>query len=207
MPDPTQTVKLILASRSPRRALLLSEAGYRFTQANPPYEDPPHPEANGPATPHELARQLAYQKAMSLRDHVEPGSVILAADTLCVGHDGRLLGTPTTARQARDIIEHFIQQTHTVITGVALLNDAMTEPMTFADEAQVTLGQLNKVQLDEYLASDMWRGKAGGYNLFERQQAGWPLTVTGDPTTVVGLPMKELVPRLRELGVHPSRSS
>ncbi len=207
MPDPTQTVKLILASRSPRRALLLSEAGYRFTQADPPFEDPPHPEANGPVTPQELARQLAYQKAMSLMDHVEPGSVILAADTLCVGHDGRLLGTPTTVQQARDIIEHFIHHTHTVITGVALLNDDRPEPLTFADEAKVTLGELNEVQLQEYLDSEKWRGKAGGYNLFERQQAGWPLTVVGDPTTVVGLPMQKLVPKLHELGVQPHRSS
>ncbi len=102
------------------------------------------------------------------------------------------------------MIEHFANNTHAVITGVALLAEGMDEPQAFADQAHVTLGPMNGVQLDEYLNSDQWQGKAGGYNLFDRRDAGWPLTVHGDETTVVGLPMRRIVPALAKLNILPT---
>jgi nucleoside triphosphate pyrophosphatase len=205
MPNRSPCPHLILASRSPRRALLLREAGFTFEQADPPFHDPPQPDNDHPGSPASLAADLARQKALSLRGHVGDNALILAADTICVGTDGDLIGQPADRDDARRMIEHFANNTHAVITGVALLIDGMDQPDTFADEARVALGALNNVQLDEYLDSDQWRGKAGGYNLFDRQAAGWPLTVEGDDTTVVGLPMRRLLPALATLNVHPGK--
>lgn len=195
--------KLILASRSPRRARLLEQAGYDFEQADPPFADPAQPTADG-TPPSALAAQLARQKALSLRGACfGQDVVILAADTLCVSPDGGLIGTPETEDQARQILRRFAGRPHVVVTGVALLDPAWPQARSFADAAVVMLGQLEDQAIEQYLAIGAWRGKAGGYNLTERQQAGWPLHVQGDPTTVVGLPMQQLAEHLREIGIEP----
>ncbi len=203
MPNVPAPAHLVLASRSPRRAQLLREAGYDFTQADPPFDDPPQPAAEPGCSAKDLAGQLAGQKALSLQDHIPPGAVILAADTICVGQDGQLIGQPKDRQHAAEMIRHFTQNAHQVVTGVALLTDHLQAPLILVDQSTVVLETLNDVQLDEYLDTDQWQGKAGGYNLFDRQAAGWPIQVQGDPTTVVGLPMKQLIPALAGLSIRP----
>jgi septum formation protein len=197
---------LILASRSPRRAQLLHEAGFHFHQADPPFHDPPQPIANG-LSPQGLAMELAREKAMSLRGHVELAEegMILAADTLCVDGEGRLLGQPPDREAAKAMIASFVERAHEVVSAVALLGPGSQEPTCFADTAVVVFGEVTEGQLESYLRGEQWRGKAGGYNLFDRQAAGWPIRVEGDPTTVVGLPMRRLVPALAERGIFPGK--
>jgi hypothetical protein len=78
--------------------------------------------------------------------------------------------------------------------------------ISHADIAHVRLGHVPEPDLQAYLDSDDWRGKAGAYNLSELQHR-WPLTVTGDPTTVVGLPMSWLMAALAGWSVHPQSAS
>ncbi len=231
------TPTLILASQSPRRASLLRDAGYVFEQMSPPYDDPPQPQAVERFDSQTLATELASRKAMSLFDAlvkewpthlVAPADVILiGADTICIGVDGSLIGQPTDAAHARAMICSFTNATHDVVTGVTLLRLAVSEGdntsgpnvdlaqmARFADVAPVTFGDLSVGTLDAYLATDEWRGKAGGYNLFDRQADGWPITLPSsdetsvntpaDPTTVVGLPMRKLQPMLAAWGVQPA---
>lgn len=184
----------------------MRDAGFTFDKADPPFNDPPQPDQSHPGPPAALAAHLAEQKALSLRPYLQqhPKALILAADTICVTDKGQLIGTPADRDDARRMIQHFINHTHAVVTGVALLTINMEAPLTLTDETRVALGPLNSAQLEEYLDTNTWRGKAGAYNLFERQAAGWPLTVTGDPTTVVGLPMRKLLPALAQLGLYPT---
>lgn len=212
MPTPL----LILASRSPRRAALLREAGYPFVQDDPPFHDPPQPEQTG--DPAALARLLAAMKALSLRDArtaktsgvtpgatpgAAPGGVILAADTLCVDAHGRVVGQPADREDARRILSSFMGSGHRVITGVALLGMNDAHPDSFSDAAEVRMHRVPDGELETYLDTQQWRGKAGAYNLFDRRDAGWVIDVHGDPSTVVGLPMKALVPRLASRGLYP----
>lgn len=191
-----------LASQSPRRAALLHEAGYHFTQQTPPFDDPAEPDAASMATVEELATRLAREKAQSLAEQSPGALLILAADTICVDHEGFLVGKPRDRDHARQILLRFMGQAHQVITGVALW-PAQGEAVVFADSATVALSRLKEEQLDTYLDSDQWAGKAGAYNLFDRQQAGWPLLTVGDPTTIVGLPMRRLAPALASFDIHP----
>lgn len=69
----------------------------------------------------------------------------------------------------------------------------------FADRAAVRYGRVSDAAVDEYVASGLWRGKAGAYNLQERLEAGWPVRCEGDPATVMGLPMRRLEPWLARL--------
>ena len=190
---------LILASQSPRRAQLLTEAGLIFEQRSPPFADPDQPPDD--LRGHEAeayAVALAQQKARSMADAVDGLAWILAADTICVDDTGALVGKPRDRAHADVMLRSFCETEHRVITGVALLRvgPETSEMQAFADTATVTFGSIRDEQLDAYLRSDDWQGKAGGYNLFDRQDAGWPIAVVGDETTVVGLPMARLVPRL-----------
>ncbi len=195
----------ILASQSPRRAQLLREAGFDVEQRSPPFADPDQPPEHlrGHEAEH-YATSLALDKAMSLRVQFSKPALILAADTICVDEAGLLVGKPVDAAHARAMLLGFVNRSHRVITGVALVQVVVDEeshnqppPHCFADTAVVRFGAISDRQLDEYLVGDDWRGKAGGYNLFDRQAAGWPIDVEGDPTTVVGLPMRRLMPMLR----------
>lgn len=190
---------LILASQSPRRAQLLSEAGIAFEQRSSPFADPDQPPEH--LLGHEAedyAKSLAEMKATSLKQTGTP-LLILAADTICVDYEGQLVGKPRDRAHAGEMIRSFSGAEHRVLTGVALLrnNSGGSVMDSFADVTVVRFGPISEEQIDTYLATDDWRGKAGGYNLFDRQAAGWPIAVQGDPTTVVGLPMRRLMPLLQ----------
>ncbi|MEM9416232.1 MAG: Maf family protein [Planctomycetota bacterium] len=218
-PD-TPRPALVLASQSPRRAQLLRDAGLAFTQHAPPFADPDQPEETQPHSlpeAEQYAAGLAMQKALSMVQQVEHHALILAADTLCVsmspGMTGTLIGKPTGRADAKAMITGFMNRDHAVVSGVALLEMNAGQTVdgsartAFAETARVTLGGVPDDEIERYLDSGGWEGKAGGYNLFDRQDAGWPITVTGDPTTVVGLPMRRLVDVLAGLGINPSDST
>lgn len=213
--------RLILASRSPRRAQLMREAGYEFVQAEPAFADPAQPEVEeGCSDPAGHAVDLAVRKAESLReilaDHDatlaagDGQTIIISADTICVGVDGSLIGQPVDAADARSMIRSFADAVHDVVTGVALLRirpgsrrTTADDLISFAEIVPVTFGPLSDAALDSYIATNQWKGKAGGYNLFDRQAAGWPITTPDkcDPTAVVGLPMRKLAAALARWGV------
>ena len=202
-------LRLILASRSPRRRQLLADAGYHFRQIDPPFNDQPPPAAAA-TDPEELVVNLALRKAHSVIDdstlQIEPNALILGADTLVVGPSGQLLGQPTDADDARSMLRALADARHQVITGIALVRAGAQEPTCLADTAAVSFGPIGDAQLEQYLATGHWRGKAGGYNLADLQDH-WPIDVAGDPTTVVGLPMNNLQPLLRRFDIHPDRST
>lgn len=97
----------------------------------------------------------------------------------------------------------FVGRSHRVISAAAVAHTCQPEPQTLADTAIVHVGHIDTKRIKAYLDSGQWQGKAGGYNLFDRQAEGWPITVRGDPTTVVGLPMKLLKPALAFWSVRP----
>ena len=155
-----------------------------------------------------MALEMAGRKALSLRDagvfNEHPDALLLAADTVCVGADGSLIGQPADEADARRMVESFLGVEHEVVTGVALLAANWPRVERLSDVARVVVGQGDPESLRKYLASGEWRGKAGGYNLEERLAAGWPIRVEGDVTTVMGLPMLMLhqllqSPKLRDM--------
>ncbi len=202
---PARQPTIILASRSERRACLLRQAGYEFVQADPPYADPPQPESAG--HPEAITMELAERKARSLQDAGAfldyPDGLILAADTVCVSADRRLLGQPSSREDAAAMIGSFIGQPHRVITGIALMSRNDVHPHVFADMAVVVMENITPREIELYLDTQQWRGKAGGYNLFDRLEAGWTIHVQGDPTTVVGLPMRKLKTFFDQRSIYP----
>lgn len=203
------TPALLLASRSPRRTSLLREAGIEHDTAHPGFDDALL--TPGQVEPGVWIASLAYLKAWAkwrelLRTGASVPRLILGADTACLV-DGDLIGTPTSPEEARAMIARMAGRQHDVLTGAAIIDTSSGQRHLFVDRATVTLGALAAAQIDEYVASGAWKGKAGAYNLSERVDAGWPITWEGDPTTIMGLPMRELKRRLGPLLSSLSESS
>ncbi|HZW08351.1 MAG TPA: Maf family protein [Phycisphaerales bacterium] len=196
--------RVMLASSSPRRRLLLQEAGVPFDWADPGVDDGLL--ARGEVTPAQWVASLAFLKASAGIERLPVGGpnarwIVLGADTLVV-KDGELIGQARSADAARRTIERLRNGSHEVLTGVALIDMHSGERRLFVDAASVRVGELTDDQVAAYVATGGWRGKAGAYNLSERLADGWPIEYSGDPATIVGLPMRRLIPVLGGLGVE-----
>lgn len=186
-----ETDHLLLASRSPRRRTLLQDAGIRFEVVESGVDDAEL--RPGHVLPADWAIALAYLKADGARRRLGPDSdaIVLGADTVVVKGD-QIIGQPLDEADAGRIIRLLENGSHDVITGLALVDAASGKRIVASDTAHVTVGDIGEARIAEYLATGDWRGKAGAYNLSERQAAGWPISCDGDPTTVMGLPIRLL---------------
>lgn len=191
-------VRLILASESPRRAELLRAHGYRFEIVHPPLPEPS--EAEPARDPASWAEALSYFKARSVADEALAG-VVLAADTITVS-GGRIFGKPRDRADAARILGALTGTTHEVITGVTVM-DAATRRRVIAHEVtHVTLRAMTGAELEEYLDSGAWTGKAGAYGIQDHGDR-FVTRCGGSFSNVVGLPI-ELVGRLLSgFGVFP----
>lgn len=186
---------LLLASRSPRRRTLLTDAGISHEAEHPGFEDgvlkPGH------VSPSAWVMSLAFLKAWAKARTLTQRRTVMGADTTCV-LKGNMLGTPRDADEAGSMLRAFRRGPHEVITGVALVESTTGRRRLFADRAVVTFGELADADIDTYVASGEWQGKAGAYNLAERLSAGWPITFQGDASTIMGLPMGVLSRELEQ---------
>ena len=188
MPDPPP--KLILASRSPRRRELLAAAGYRF-EVRVPRETAECGPYSG-ESPTELVARLAYQKAADVARQVEAGW-ILGCDTI-VECDGRILGKPENRDHAREILQALSGREHRVFSGLCLWKAPGGEPVVRVAVTTLRMDRLSDAQLDEYLGSGGWEGKAGAFGYQDR--LGWVHVLEGSESNVVGLPMELLAEML-----------
>lgn len=187
MSDAAAIPPIVLASTSPRRAQLLREAGWAFEQRKPDYDDTHADLAN--AAPIRAAEALAYLKACSVADTRERG-IVVGSDTALILND-RMIGKPRDADDARAILEGLFDREHQVCTAVAIVDATDDRHLLFHDITTVAIAHPGPQAFETYLAAGEWRGKAGGYNLAELKDR-WRFRITGDPTTVVGLPMQRL---------------
>ncbi|MFI4897224.1 MAG: Maf family protein, partial [Phycisphaerales bacterium JB059] len=190
--------RILLASRSPRRRDLLREHGFEFELASCSVDDGALRPGNA-SDPRAWVMSLALLKASAAVGDPLASSgrmVVLGADTVCV-RDGQIIGQPEDEAHARRMVRLLADGEHEVLTGVALICPGTLRREIYVERSVVRVGVIEDAHIDEYLATGRWRGKAGAYNLAERQRAGWPLECVGDPTSVMGLPMATLDERLR----------
>jgi septum formation protein len=190
---PHITRELVLASASPRRAELLRTAGYTFKIIEPPIPEPQTPRPG--VAPAQEAEALSYFKARAVAALVRQG-LIVAADTV-VALGTEVFGKPVDEADARRILSTLMGTTHEVITGVTVL-DAADEGRAIAhDSTRVTMRRLTPGEIDAYLATGAWRGKAGAYGIQDRDDP-FVVAYTGSFTNVIGLPLELLERMLKE---------
>lgn len=189
---------LVLASGSPRRLELLRAAGFVPEVEAADIDDSSLVlgDVGAAATATSLAYFKARRVASQRRRRGAQPAWILAADTVCE-RDGDILGKPADERHARAMIRSLEARRHGVLTGWCLLSPEGSVRLGLA-RAEVDLGALPGDDFERFLAEGRWKGKAGGYNLPEVEARGWPVRCEGDPDAVVGLPVSQIAPLLRE---------
>lgn len=173
--------RLVLASASPRRLALLAQIG--VTPDEVVSTDIDETPLKG-ETPRLLALRLARAKAEAAQ---ADGAVVLAADTV-VTLGRRVLPKAETEAEARACLALLSGRTHRVLTAVAL--KAGPSVHTRLAEARVTFKRFSHDEVEAYIASDEWRGKAGGYAI-QGLAARYVSNIIGSYTAIVGLPLYE----------------
>ena len=193
MPQDLPRAPLLLASASPRRLELLKQIGAAPDQVDPAEIE----EAPGPKeTPRVHALRLAREKARTVAMR-HPDSFVLAADTV-VSVGRRILPKAQTLDEARGCLALLSGRAHRVNTAVALVAPGGREAARLV-ETRLHVKRLTPQEIDAYLQSGEWRGKAGGYAIQGRAGA-FILDLNGSYSAVVGLPLYETVCLLQGLG-------
>ena len=191
MGEGPQPPRLILGSGSPRRAELLLTLGITPFAVRPPdVDEDPRPGE----LPLAYCRRIAADKAAAMA--VGPGEVVLCADTT-VALGCRILGKPADAGEAAAFLHALSGRRHRVITSVVVRNEAKS----FARDVvtQVKMKRLSDVEVNAYLASGDWQGKAGAYAIQGPAGAFIPW-IQGSYTAVMGLPVAETAALLTAAG-------
>ena len=187
--------QLILASASPRRRELLAQVGITPDQIEPAEIDeaPGKDELPGP-----LARRLAEVKAASVAAN-HPDAFVLGADTV-VGVGRRIVGKPADTAQARRYLELLSGRRHRVFGGVCVVApDGRRARRLIA--TMVRFKRLTGTEIDAYLTTGEWQGKAGGYAIQGHAAAFIP-AINGSYTNVVGLDVVAAAAMLAGLGYN-----
>ncbi|MHC4353081.1 MAG: Maf family protein [Planctomycetota bacterium] len=188
--------KLILASASPRRRQLMTEADYKFTVVKPDVDESAFPTDGVDAA--DYARKLALAKANDVASK-HPTCLVIGADTV-VDFQGQIIGKAVDAEDARRITEKLFSKPHKVITGVAIVRLADGTELIAGDTTTVYPRKMTAEQIAEHIAGGSWHDKAGAYAI---QETGDKFVekIDGSLTNVMGLPMELLESLLAGLGV------
>ncbi len=186
---------MILASQSPRRKALLTQAGVSFTVVESGVEENVPPGTS----PEETVRLLAVQKAEAVARTLAEPAVVIGADTV-VALDGVIFGKPVDEADAEQMLSALQGKAHQVFTGVALIDTTQTPhfQQVFVSSTAVSMYPLSQEAIQAYVASGEPMGKAGAYAI---QGLGATLVerIEGDYNTVVGLPLSAVYWALKAL--------
>jgi septum formation protein len=172
---------LLLASNSPRRKQLLSDAGFDFSiEVLPTSETFP---ADLPAE--EVAAYIAHEKAEMFRGR-RPDSIILTADTVVIA-DNQILGKPADFNDAWQMLARLSGKSHTVVTAVSMLSGDQIQ--TVSDAAQVYFRKLDDSEITYYIENYKPYDKAGAYGIQEWIGMTGIEKIEGSFYTIMGLPV------------------
>lgn len=184
--------RIILASGSPQRKEILERLGVSFDIRVPGVEELVDGDPAG------IVLANARLKAAAIADQA-PGALVIGCDTDVV-FDHHVVGKPADEAQAREYLAELSGRTHRVLSGLTILGPEPDQARTGVAESSVRFRELGADEIDRYLASGEWRGRAGGYAIQGRGSA-LVAGVEGDISNVVGLPVGLLLELAPELGL------
>jgi len=187
--------EIILASASPRRKELLTQAGIPF-RVEPSGVDEESAVLSG--TPEQKAAQLAYLKAADVAGKIDKGTV-LGADTIVVCDDD-IFGKPADGNDARRMLERLSGREHLVITGIALVDAFSGRYKTGYEVTKVRFSPLTQKEIEAYILSGEPYGKAGAYAI-QGKAALFVESIQGCYSNVVGLPLSRLYRLMKDFDI------
>lgn len=189
-------IKLILASKSPRRQALLGELGFSFEIRIKEVEEI-YPED---LIPHEVPEFLARLKAEPLLPTLQNDEILITSDTIVI-LENEVIGKPRDFAHAQQILQQLSGKTHEVVTGVAL--HSKTHQHSFSSLTKVNFRALTAEEIDHYLHAHQPYDKAGAYGIQEWIGYIGVSGIEGCYYNVMGLPVHDLYQALkREFGLE-----
>ena len=187
--------KLILASASPRRLELLKRMGYAPEVIPADIDETPKKAEN----PEIYVQRMAEEKAYSvINNKLAPeDAFVLAADTSVVCA-GRIIGKAENRQEAKDIMKLLCGRKHRVLTAVCIISPSGEKRIKLVSTT-VKFKNFGDWELEEYLDTEEWKGKAGAYGL-QGDPGGFCISINGSFSSVVGLPMYETKNLLLSMG-------
>ena len=185
--------KIILASASPRRRELLSNIGLNFEIVESNFDEDSIKRDCGPC---DLAKILAFSKAKNVYERLDHG-IVLGADTLVVLNN-KVYGKPKDKRAAKRMLENLSDNVHYVITGMVLM-DRKGQVLIDSDITKVFFRKLDKYDIDSYIETKDYIGKAGAYGI-QGKGAVLIKKIEGSYSNVVGLSIEKLYSMFKEIG-------
>jgi len=183
-----------LASSSPRRFELLTNAGYEFN-VEPPADTAECGICTNETPPETVAR-LAYQKAGDVARRHESG-LFVGCDTVaeCCG---QMLGKPVDRDHAKEMLSLLRGRVHHVYSGLCLWRRPGDMTEVKVASTKLKMGPITDTQMEDYLDSDKWEGKAGGFGYQDGND--WLEVIAGSESNVVGLPLELFAEMLEAIG-------
>ena len=188
-------MRLILASASPRRLALLGQIGVVPDAVDPADLDETPRKAELPAL---YAARIAAEKAVVVAARHD-GALVLSGDTV-VAAGRRILPKAESEAEARACLTLLSGRRHRVLSAITLIDGAGVALHRLSTNI-VTFKRLEAAEIDRYIASDEWRGKAGGYAI-QGKAAGLIRAIQGSHSAIMGLPLYETRTLLKAAG-HP----
>src|SRR5437899_11948233 len=189
----------MLASSSPRRVALLSEAGFEFETVAPRVTE----KFDLDLTLRELTMWNAIRKGVSVA-RAYPDKIVLAADTLVALQD-EIIGKPADLSEAAQMLRLLSGRTHEVCSAVFIYRFAAGQPATFHEFSRVRFHRLSSATIENYLAKVDPLDKAGAYAA-QGYSAAILAKIDGSYTNVVGLPIEKTATALAKFGIRPKQA-
>ncbi len=184
--------KLVLASSSPRRSMLLKELGFEFTIQKFDFaEDFPDD-----LELFDVPIYIAQQKALQIpSEHINNEVIFITSDTVVI-HDNEIIGKPKDIDHAKVILKQLSGSLHYVATGCCMRNQENSK--TFGVITEVEFAQLHDDEIDYYIGQYAPMDKAGAYGIQEWIGARAVKKINGSYNNVIGLPTCELYSQLKD---------
>jgi len=177
--------KIILASKSPRRAEILSMIGVNFKVAPSKIEEQINPKIEQ----NEIAINISKAKAETI-SHKYPNDIIIGADTIVVFNEG-IFGKPKDKNESKKMLKALSGNSHKVITGVTIMNKKLGIVKTFSEVTEVFVKKIPTKQIEFYVNNYNTLDKAGSYGIQEWFSV-WIKKIDGCYYNVMGLPVSKL---------------
>ncbi len=187
--------RLVLASCSPRRREILEQLGLKF-EVVPSGIDEIMPEG---CAPEEIATGVALQKAKYVAKGLDYPAFVIGADTIVV-LDGRIMGKPSGAKEAIEMLKKLSGRVHTVITGVAVIDNESMERRSGHQRTLIKMRDIHPERIKRYIATGEPLDKAGAYAV-QGRAAIFIHSIRGCYYNVVGLPITKLDDLFSSLGM------
>ncbi len=186
--------KIVLASKSPRRKKLLEQIGLSFCIIT---SDIDEKELATNIEPREYAQQLARKKAIDVAGKIDDEAIVIGADTIVV-LGGKILNKPEDPEDAQRMLGILSNNTHTVYTGVAIVESKSGYILSDVKSTNVTFRRLSEDEISAYVATGAPLDKAGAYGIQDDFGAVFISHIEGCYYNIVGLPLEMLYGMLSE---------